>query len=227
MCTCSASAQNARTFQNFFIEGSHLRTVYGDVGVEFSDFDAFNILNVGGRIGFPIGEAFELGAELDFVSFDVESEFAEDQSGLSDLAVTGRYLVSSGDTDISIGGGLTLPIGDEDIGQGEDVNINIFGALRHITAGSLGITGVLGIDFFDQGDDYDSSVRIGGGIIYPANPNLQLIGELTILTDPDFALLSFGVDYMLNESTRLRPALGAGLDDGAPDLVLVISLLLL
>ncbi len=221
----SSSAQHARTFQNFFLEGSHVGSIYGDLGLEFNDFDGGDITYFGGQVGFPIGTSFELGGTLNFISIDPDN--GNNSSGVSDLALTGRYLASRGETDISIGGGLTLPIGDEDVGQGRDIDINVFGALRHITNTTWGITGVLGVDFIEQGDDYDASLRLGGGVIYRSSTALQLIGELTMLTDSDYALLSFGADYRLRSGSRLRPALGLGVDSGAPDFALILRILFL
>lgn len=220
----AALAQDAQTFQNFFLEGSQQRSVYGEVGLIYSDFDFVNVVVLEGQIGIPIGQSFELGITLDFLTID--PDFGDNASGFSDPTVVGRFQVQRGQTDISVGGGLTLPFGDEDIGGGESVDINIFGALRHLINANLAITGVLGIDFFEQSnDDYDASLRLGGALIYRTTPNLQLIGELNILTKTDYALLNFGVDYRVGNSTRLRPAIGLGVDNGAPDFVLVVKLL--
>ena len=218
-----AKAQDAPTFQNFFLEGSQQQSVYGDIGLVFSDYDFANFLLFGGQVGFPIGESFELGITLDILSID--PEFGGNRSGLADPLVIGRYQIQGGQTDISIGGGLTLPLGEEEVGGGDGVDLNLFGALRHYINQALAITGVLGIDFIEQADDYDASLRLGGAVIYRTTPDLQLIGELNILSDPEFALLTFGIDYQLSNSTRLRPAIGIGVDDGAPDFALTIRLL--
>lgn len=226
LCCLAAPIQaqpDARTFQNFFLDGSHVNSFYADAGLTFADFDGANVIEIGPQIGFPVGNAFELGFDLQYLI--VDPEFGDNISGLADLGVTGRYLVSSNaDTDISIGGGLTLPVGDEDVGQG-DVDISLFGALRHTTSPDLSITGVFGIEFNEQGDDYDASLRLGGGVVYQTSPDLQLVGELNFLTDSDSALLSFGVDYRLSGGNRLRPALGLGLDDGSPDFALIARIL--
>ena len=226
IASTSAQAQTAQTFQNFFLEGSQQRSIYGDVGLIFSNFDFFNTLSVGGQLGIPIGDEFELGITLDFLT--VDPDFGDNASGLTDPIVVGRYQIQQGETDISVGAGLSLPLGDEDIGQGDGVNFNMFGALRYLLQSNLAITGVLGIDFIEEfdGDDYDASLRLGGAVVYRSNPDLQLIGELNILSDPDFVLLNFGVDYRVGPSARLRPALGVGLDNGAPDFVLTARLLL-
>lgn len=221
-----ARAQSAPTFQNFFLEGSQQHTVYGDLGLTFADYNFANFLFFGGQIGFPLGYNFELGITLNFLN--VDPEFGNNSSGLTDPTVVGRYLVQEGETDISVGAGLTLPLGEEEVGGGDGVDLNIFGALRHYLNASLAISGVLGIDFVEDFDeDYDASLRLGGGVIYQTNnPDLQLIGELLILSEGDFSILSFGVDYRVGNASRLRPALALGLDDGAPDVSLVLRLLL-
>lgn len=213
---------DVRLFQNFFQDGSHVGQFYGETALTFSDFDSFNLINIGGRIGFPIGMNFEGGLELSYLSFD--PNVGDNVSGLSDLSITGRYRVSSTPTDISIGGSLTLPIGDEDVGQG-DVDLGIFGAIRHPASNQLSIAGVLGIDFIEQGDDYEASLNLGGGVIYRTQPDLSLIGELSFQTEFDYALLSFGVDYILSGGSHLRPAVGLGVDNGAPDFVLLFGIL--
>ncbi|MEM8485776.1 MAG: hypothetical protein AAF564_09515 [Bacteroidota bacterium] len=216
----TAEAQpDARTFQNFFRDGSHVGGFYGDAGLNYADFDGANVLDVGAQLGFRLGRAFELGVDLVYIS--VDREFGDNLNGLSDIGVTGRYLISSdNNTDISVGGGLTLPVGDEDVGQG-DVDVRVFGALRHATNPTLAITGVFGIEFLEQGDDYDYSLRLAGGLVWQTDPDLQFLAELNFLTDMDSALLTFGADYRLNGGNRLRPAFGIGVDDGSPDLVLL------
>lgn len=221
----TARAQKAPTFQNFFLEGAQQHSVYGDVGIVFSDFPGANFLLMGGRIGFPVGYNFELGVTIDFLSID--PQFGNNIDGITDPMVVGRYLIQEGTSDISVGAGFSLPIGDEDVGGGDGVDFNLFGALRHYLNDVLAISGVLGIDFVEQFDDYDASLRLGGAAIYRTNNrDLQLIGELTILSEGDFTLLTFGVDYRVGNSARLRPALGLGLDDGAPDIALALRVLL-
>lgn len=221
----SQSAQpEVRLFQSFFLDGSQVGQVYGDVGIGFNDYDNLNITSVGGHLGFPIGTSFEGGIMLNYLSFN--PSFGPNRDGINDLTLTGRYLASGGRSPISVGGYLTLPIGDEEIGGG-DVNLGVFGAIRHAANERLAITGVLGIDFFERGDDYDGSLRLGGGLIYRTGPGWRLVGELTFLTEPDYALLTVGMDHAVSGSLRIRPGLGVGLDDGAPDFALLFGLLFL
>ncbi len=221
---CTAHAQpDARNFQNFFKEGTHVGSFYGDVGLNYSDNNGANVIDIGAQVGFPVSRSFELGLDLVYIS--VDPELGNNFGGLSDLGVTGRLLVSSRNvTQISVGGGLTLPVGDEDVGQG-DVDLNVFGALRHAANPTLAITGVFGIEFIEVGDDYDYSLRLAGGVVYQSDPDLQFLAELTFLTDRDWALLTLGADYRLRNGNRLRPAFGFGIDDGSPDLVLLARIL--
>jgi hypothetical protein len=215
---------DARFFQQFFFDGSHVGSVYGEVGLGFSDYDSFNLIDLGGRIGFPLGRSFEAGIGIHYLNYDFNG--LPDPDGIDDLFLTGRYLVSEGRSPVSVGGYLTLPIGDEEIGGG-DVDLGVFGAIRHAASARLDLAGVLGIDFFDRGDDYDGSLRVGGGLVYRTRPGWHLIGELTFYTESDYALLTIGMNYPIGSSARLRPALGVGLDDGAPDLTLFIGVLFL
>ena len=224
----SSFAQNlqrdVRLIQNTFQDGSLVGTLYGEAGLSYNDFDFFNVLEVGGQIGFPIGNKFELGVDLHYLTVDPNA--GSNTSGLTDIGVTGRALVSDGPTNFSVGGMITLPTGDEEIGQG-DVDIGIFGAVRHPASDDLAITGVLGIDFIERGDERDASLHLGGGVIYRIQRELSLIGELDFLTELDYALLSAGIDYIVGSSARLRPAIGLGLDDGAPDFALIVGILFL
>ena len=152
-----------------------------------------------------------------------------DRSGISDILIAGRYNLKPDETKISAGGFITLPIGEEKVGQ-SNLNFGAFGALRHPLESGMVITGTLGIDFSEVpkrgGDDsdYETSLNIGGGVIYPHSDQLSIIGEIGLRTEGDFFLLSGGVDYNIT-SGRVRGALGVGLDDGAPDVMLLGSYL--
>jgi hypothetical protein len=45
-------------------------------------------------------------------------------------------------------------------------------------------------------------------------------------TAVDYAMLSGGVDYLLQNNGRVRGALGIGLDDDAPDVMFLVSYLM-
>ena len=216
---------DARTFQNFFRDGTLVGKVYGDAGLGFSNFPVSRYVAVGGQIGIPIGAAFELGAGLNFLSRNPDN--GDNTSGVSDLALTGRYRISRGQTSLSIGGGITLPIGDEDINE-NNVDVQIFGALRHSPNADLALTSVFGIDFLEQPDNnHDTYLRLGGGAIYQSTPRLQVVSELSVLAGADYALVSLGVDYLMNSGTRLRPGFALGLDNRTPDFIIMLRFLFL
>ena len=78
----------------------------------------------------------------------------------------------------------------------------------------------------DKGeDDRETSLELAGGVIYPMNNQVSIVGELTIKGDKDYMLLSGGVDYVMGNG-RLRGMLGLGLDDNAPDFQIVAGYLL-
>ncbi len=224
----SASGQSrmnrdVRAFTNFYQDGTLVGSLYGEALFQFGDFDFANLTTLGARVGFPIGASFELGTELFFLNLD--PEFGDNLSGVSDLGVYGRYRLNTTGPSITVGGSITLPVGEENLGQ-ERVNLGTFGAIRHAASPDLTLLGTLGIEFLEFDDDYEASLRLGGGLVYQTNGALHVLGELTILSESDFVLLSGGIDYPLpNGGSRLRAALGVGLDDGAPDLQLILALL--
>ena len=208
-------------FQTFFRDATTTENVYSEAGLNMSDFEHFNTLGVGARAAFPIKSQFEIGAAWQFTSLNPDQ--GDGESGFSDLFISGRYNFSQKKrTQLSTGGYLTLPIGNEKLGQGH-LNIGAFGALRYPLSDETVLTAVLGLDFIERGDDRDSSLLLGSGIIHRLGAKTHIIGELDVTTEGDFALISGGVDYELDSGGRLRGALGLGVDDGAPDIMLVVG----
>ncbi|NIA30185.1 MAG: hypothetical protein GWP06_09770, partial [Actinobacteria bacterium] len=183
----------------------------------------------------------EVDASLNFISFSPDQ--GDGQSGLSDLLVSGRYKIVSDNVHIAAGGFITLPIGKEGVGASK-LNFGAFGALRYPLENGMIITGTLGLDFYEtkksggvklvngalvveeEKTEYENTLVLGGGVIYPVNDQLSAVGELNLHTEGDYMLLSGGADYVLNSNSRVRGALGIGLDSGAPDLQLLASYLI-
>lgn len=224
-------------FQTFLRDATISSRGYGEAGFNYSDYDYASSWGIGVQGGYPINPKLEVGAQWGFVNFS--PEVGDGQSGISDLTVVGRYLLIPEKFNLSAGGYLTLPIGSEDVGQGR-LNFGAFGALRYPLTNGMVITGVLGLDFIEtttyefnqntfeleEKTEHESSILIGGGAIYPINDQFHVIGELNFHTKGDYALLSGGVDYSLSGGSRVRGGLGFGLDDGAPDLMLMASFLM-
>lgn len=221
---------NVNLVQTFFQDAVIAKSAYGEGFFQFSDYDAgFSSIDIAVQGGFPLAPKFQLGGGIGFRNISNGNS----QSGISDIAASGRYLVVSGPTAIAVGGLLTLPVGDEDIGEGS-LDFSFFGSLRHPLKSGVVITGSLALEFlerktvvfntrtnrFEEGSDYNNGLLLAGGFIYPMKNNLSLVTELNIRTEGDYILLSGGLDYALQGGGRLRGALGLGLDDGAPNFAL-------
>lgn len=214
-------------FQAFLRDAPITSTIYAEGGLDYWDYENGSTLYVGAQGGYPINPQIEVNAGLDFVN--ISPDKGDGQSGLSDLTIAGRYAISPKNAKISAGGFLTLPIGEEKVGASK-LNFGGFGALRHPLNNGMVITATMGLDFLEttnyEGDsDRETSLVLGGGAIYPTSDHLNVIGELMLKTKIDYLMLSGGADYKLQAGSRVRGALGIGLDDGAPDLTIMFSFL--
>jgi len=241
LLVCFASsllAQNFQSdvhlFQNFLKDSPIAQKAYVEPGFNYGDYDLFSTFELGAQGGFPINPDLEIAGALNFVRFN--PEVGDGESGLSDLTVLGKYRIKTdANMDVSAGGLLTLPIGSEDVGQG-NLNFGAFGALRYPINEKLSGSAVLGLNFIEvttfdlQGNEdteYETSVQLGGGVIYSINQQMSLVGELNIMTEEEYTMLSGGLDYVHSSTGRLRGGIGLGLNDGAPDFALFFGYLLI
>lgn len=223
---------NVHLFQSYFYDAPIAKAGYGQGGLSFSNYDNWDAFTIGVMGGYPVNEKIELGTQLHYMN--ISPDKGDGESGISDLEVNGRYNVFNKDkTNISVGAMITLPIGSEDVGQG-NTNFGGFGAIRHALSSNTALVGTLGLMFFEKTEvefnfdtfqdekktSHDNYLNIGAGVVYAANNQLSIVGELNIETEGDFMMLSGGIDYALG-SGRLRAGLGLGLDDGAPDFMLM------
>lgn len=244
VCLCSITVLQAQNdtrddvhlMQTFFRDAATPSTTYGEAVFGFSNYDALNAINIGVRAGFPVHQQFTVGGAIAFLNSDPDQ--GDGESGISDLRVVGIYhFPSRSHTEFSAGGFLTLPIGNEDLGQ-EEGNFGVFGAVRHPVARQTVITGTLSLDFLEGipvgeggwpavfiGGDRETALLIGGGVIHQLTRQVNFVGELNFMTEGDFGLLTGGVDYELEGGGRLRGSLGIGLDDGAPDVTILLGFL--
>lgn len=228
-------AQNldgVRLFQSYFLDAPIAGAGYGQGGLTYSDWEGGSVFTLGVMGGYPINPQIELGTQLHYISSSPDQ--GDGQSGISDLDVFGRYnFYNEKQTNISAGAMVSLPIGSEDVGQ-SSLDFGAFGAIRHGLNKNVVLVGTLGLMFYETKDfdynfntgkleektSYESYLKIGAGAIYQINSQLNLVGELNFHSEGDYMMLSGGADYALG-SGRLRGALGLGLDDGAPDLMLM------
>ncbi len=235
---------NVRLFQSYYRDAPITNYTFIDGGLTYNSFDPSSILNIEARGGYAVNPKLDITAGLGFLSYNYGVKGVDNQSGLSDLIAVVKYNLVPEKTKISVGGFVTAPIGKEEVGQG-NLNFGAFGALRHPLSNGMVITANAGLDFYEtttitggtynwqtgeiegakEETDYESAFIIGGGAIYPLNEVTNIIGELVLRTKYDYMMLSGGVDYLLNMGGHLRGALGIGLDDGAPDLSLMVDFL--
>lgn len=186
----------------------------------------------------------ELGSRLWLMNADYDS--FDGETGLGDIDCWGKYQFLNQNNFLLSGGLLlTLPTGDEGIvhprATGE-INIEVFAAGRYHVNSLFALVGHFGIrknsdadidlerDGFGRGVrgelDGEAQIEVGGGLIYQAQPDLNILGEFNIATeaydnsDSDIGLTG-GVEYMLQPDVSLKGGLGLGLDDGAPDFELI------
>ncbi|MBN1561178.1 hypothetical protein JW998_13070 [candidate division KSB1 bacterium] len=233
-------------FQNFYRDATIASNPYGEAFLNYSSYEYGSMFAMGVQGGYGITPVLELNANLGYASFNPEQ--GDGTSGLTDPTVAGRYLVfNQNNLRIAAGGLVTLPIGAEEAGYGH-LNFGAFGATRYTLSNGMAITGTVGLDFyetidyeyipptfengqlvggtFEEKTEYKNSLLLAGGLIYPATDVLAIVGELLFITDRDYGMLSGGVDYLVQANGRVRGAIGLGIDDGAPDVMLMVSYLM-
>lgn len=230
----TSNSNSVHLFQSYFFDAPVAGSGYGEGGLMYSSYEYLNTLGLGVQGGYPINDKIEVGTQLLYLNYSPDK--GDGQSGISDLGVYGRYnIYNQNQTNFSAGGMITLPIGSEDVGQGH-LNFGFYGAVRQLLSNGMTLTGTLGLIFYEtktvdfnpntfkmeEKTSHDSYLNLGAGVIYPINEQLNAVGELSFHSEGDYMMLTGGADYLLG-SGRLRGALGLGLDDGAPDFMLMGS----
>jgi hypothetical protein len=224
---------DVRLFQSFFEDAPIIKSNYVQGAFSYSGYDGFSQMTFGAMGGHPVNKQIDVQGALGFMSWSPEE--GDGESGLTDLAVYGKYNITQDKNKaFSAGGMITLPIGKEEIGQG-NLNFGGFGAFRTALSSGLVLTANAGLVFYEtttvefdeetwemeEKTERDNYLRIGGGVIYPMkNKKTSLVGELVMLTEFDYMMLSGGLDHVMKSGARLRGALGIGMDDGAPDIMI-------
>ncbi len=215
---------DVRLFQTFFRDAAFAKRIYVQPLFEYAGFDGGNGVRLGVDGGIPVSSQFEIVSGLHFINLN--PEVGKSRSGISDLPIFGKYYLDldAGRTQVVAGGFITLPIGNDDVGQG-NFDFGGFGSLRHPLAEGTVLTGTLGLNFQEFGDDRETSLLVAGGLIYQAGPDFAVLGELNLETQNDVGLLTIGVDYQSGFSRHFRGMVGFGVDDGSPDFIFQVSLL--
>jgi len=197
--------------------------------IRINDHNNLNLAELHLLAGIPVSAKLELGAEWGFLSYYFERDGFKDQTGQSDLLIFGKYNFYEEELLFTAGSFLTLPVGDEDIGQG-NTNAGLWGSIRLPYSAEMELLTSLGIDYYEKynnagNSNYDSRLNIKAGVLYQLDEYFTLIPEMQVITSIDYSLLSLAIDYKLNKVGNMRAAIGLGLDDGAPDLLIQLGLL--
>ncbi|MBN1849276.1 MAG: outer membrane beta-barrel protein [Deltaproteobacteria bacterium] len=225
---------DVRLFQAFFRDTPISLTPYGEAIASYDDYDQSSSSFIGIQGGFPLLDKLEIGTKVGMIYLDPDNRGSE--TDLSDCMISGRYNISEymtflpDGTKTSAGAYVTLPVGSEDVGE-DNTDYGAFAAIRHPIARNTALTGVVGFDWLETANirgekDRDFSLLLGVGAIYSFSDQIHVVGEINHRSEDDYMLLTGGVDYELKIDHHLRTAIGAGLDDGAPDFTLTVSYLI-
>ena len=231
-------------FQFFNKDGAIDPNPYMDVGLGYYDYNRASSFTSGVQAGMSMLSMLQLDAEINFVHWD--PDYDQQETGISDMLISVRCLVADFGTEehsqskisglqISAGGYVNVPVGSEDIEQG-NLSLGGFGAARYPFKFGLVLAANVGLDYIETNnwrstaDDYEISLSLGVGAIYPLKENLSIVGELYKKTEIDYLLASGGIDYQFAFGGHLRAALGRGLTDtvygfGSTDLMLTCRFL--
>jgi len=225
------TADDVNLFQTYLQDANFGKKANGEGLFQYGTYD-----NNASTIDLAVQAAFPVSPKIKLAGFWAFENYSPDQgdgrSGITDIAVSGRYQVVQGNTPVAVGALATLPVGSEDLGEG-NFDFGFFGSLRHkVESSPLTLAGTFGLNFVETTTlgnlnpntgqvetkkDHDTSVLIAGSVIYPMSSGLSMVFEINMRPDDNYALLSGGLDYPLHGGGRLRGGLGLGLDDAAPN----------
>ena len=225
----TAHAQNEtkgdiRLFQSFFEDAHITPDLYLDTEFASSYYDnriadAW-LYELAWRMGVPLNPSTELHGRLGLVHADPDNG---SETSISDLYLGGRHLFIDQETKVSAGGFVTIPTGKEETWQ-DNFDVGAYTALRHPVSSEVVLTGTIGLIFTEKySRDHETTLRLAGGAIYDYSSKVSFLGEAVIETRYDYILLSGGIDYKFDRKSSLRCGLGVGVDDGAPDIQVLLS----
>ena len=181
-------------------------------------------------------DLFFADGSIGFGNTDTSGDLNEG-TGATDLNLWGKYFwnLNNDRTEVAAGGILIVPSGDDSVGLGFDSwAVKGFGAVRYRLKPAV-ITGTLGLQFNSNGRTLDSptldgeiAYSLGVGVLAPWGESFSWVGELSFKSERldgaenDTQILG-GINLRLSSRGLLRPALAFGLQDGAPDLRILVG----
>ncbi len=230
---------NTRLLQRVERDGAVFTGAYLDGQFRYQKWDNAKGWLLGPTFAMAIPDLpqLEFGSRVFLVSMDPDHGSSE--TGIGDIDIWGKYQFIDDPVLLSAGMLFTLPTGDDDVihynATGE-FNVELFGAARYYIEDSVALIGNTGLRFNADADagkgggEFDGEVQfmLGAGVIFEATPELDILGELDFATeaykDMDSQIeLTGGVEYAFTEAFAGRGGIGVGLDDGAPDVELILA----
>lgn len=219
----TAYMDDVRFFSHFQRDSAHSANAYVEGVFNYADDDDFESANIGAQGGIPLTAEIEIGLTGGYANVDPDAGSSE--SGLLDIDVIGKYhLDNIRGHQLTVGASLALPVGEKDIGQ-DRTDFGLFGTVRRPINEYLLAMGSIGLDFLDLEPDRETSLHLGGGIIYKLDSQLHLSAELSLDTEEDASDITGGVDYKMQTGGRIRGSFSLGLDNGTADFALQIGYL--
>ena len=219
--TGTGDLTDVRPFQAWVTDAVFTRGVDVEPEFRFQDVDFATFIVAGARLAAWVNPNLEAGGRWGFASFDPEG--GDGSTGLRDLDLYARHRIAvDADLDLAAGAEIGLPIGDDDVGAG-NLAFRGFGALRYDVDGDMTVLAHAGFESIERGDDRKFGLVLGGGVIVPLTEEAALVTELGFASASDAAQITGGIDFELPPGGHLRAALALGLDDGAPDVEVVLG----
>ena len=225
-----------RLYINFVEDAMVVDEQWWEGWLQYDDADVVKRTILFGRAAFQPWDNVEIGASIGFGNTDNSNGFNEG-TGATDLNLWGKYFwnLNNDRTEFAAGGILTIPSGDDSVGLGFDSwALKGFGALRYRLKPAV-ITGTVGLQFNSNGRtlgsptlDGEIAYSLGVGVLAPWSESFSWVGELTWKSERfdganNNTQLLGGINLRLSSRGLLRPALAFGLQDGAPDLSILVG----
>jgi hypothetical protein len=230
------TSSHDRLYINFIEDAMVVDEQWWEGWLQYDDADVIKRTILFGRAAFQPWNDVEVGASIGFGNTDTSGGLNEG-TGATDLNLWGKYYwnLDNDRTEITAGGIVTIPSGDDSVGLGFNAwSVKGFGAMRYRLKPAV-VTGTVGVQFNTNGRTLDSptldgeiAYSVGVGVIAPWSETFSWIGELSWRSerfngaDNDSQLLG-GINLRLSSRSLLRPALAFGLQDGAPDLQVLVG----
>lgn len=236
MAQSTATSSTDRLFLNFIEDATVADDQWWEGQVEYQDGEIADAALIRGVVAFQPVSHLEVGGRVGFGNTDAPASFP-DGTGATDLDAWAKYYFDRGDgaNEWAVGAVVTVPTGDDTAGLGTDAfSLGFFGSVRHRFDRIL-FTGKLGLRI--NGDaqifglperDGEVSLSVGAGVIVPWSDAVSFVGEANFEGerfdgfDEDVRVLG-GINWRLGNRGILRPALGLGLTDGAPDAQILLG----